>query len=74
MSNNPLNLLRMPWRTICSSLTAINFSLSRKIVQLSLASCPRDMSDELFNFGMIDAFFACDDKRNDKGKVPSSFD
>ena len=53
-------------------LRANNFVLFSTIVHPSSAIWPRDMSDELFSPGMIDVFCALDDKRGDKGILPSS--
>ena len=74
ISHNPSNKFLVPCSTTESSLTATNLVLFKRMVQLSSANCPRDIRDELFNPGIIDAFFACVDNSGDRGIVPSSSD
>ena len=57
--HNPPSLFRIPYRTTSLSLT------------MSPVNCPRDVSDELLNPRITDAFCTRVDKREDSGIVPS---
>ena len=64
----------LPIKTICFCFTVTTQLLSRIIVQLLSAICPRDISNALFKSGITDALIALEDNNGNSGILPSSVD
>ena len=74
MFQSPSHIFRLPPKTICFCFTATIRVLSKRIVQSSSATCPRDISNTLFKSSIIDTFVALDDNKGNSGILPYSFE